>query len=805
MMKRILALLLCVATLVSMLAVFTSCGKKDEDYKGQYITIYLTDNVYDLDPAKAYKNEALAKVVGLMFDTLFTLDEKGKVKKSLVKEYWTEENESAGEYKMYLRLKNTNWSDGTAVSANDIVFAWKRLLEVDADYEAAALLFDIKNARAAKEGDASIDDVAIYPSEQQLLEIQFEGKIDYDQFLLNMTSLALAPLRDDIVSKGDDWAKKPGTMVCSGPFKLGRINWIQDLTTKYRDDTYIQTDEKTGEVVYDENGKPVTGGEFFSQRVSDFILERNVYYYRDVEKDDLFKSVEPYRLCVDCSLTDEQLATAYDEGIIMYVGDIPLSLRSGSSLADDAVVAETSLSTNALYFNQNYVFDDGSEEGCKLFAIPEVRQALSLAINRDALVDAIVYAETATGLVPTGVFQTDSKKTTFRSEAGSASEYLSYDLDKAKSLLSSVDIDPSEFYFTLTYADYDEVHTAVATAVVKAWQDLGFNAQLMGYDENGNLIKYDQNGNLTDSDKPGALTVRSTIINNDFYKYTGETPSDICDDLYAEDLKRGNFQVILIDSVAYTADAYSMLAPYAKAFSGKAMDMSDTSNYRLTPHVTGYDSEEYNDIMEAVHFLQYYNKFNSPNGVLATTYFNQFESAEQNAAAEKAMYDKITAIYEKYGVSTDAKSYLDSKATLLHAAEDILMKDMPVAPLFFNLEATVTSSKLKGLDSTYYIPATFAEAKIKSYDDYLAAGKEFLTDNFSAMGFTKSVGCAFAIKDGATQEDIDAAFELFKTANTVYGQFFLDEKEAAAANKPAATPATPVESEEEQEEEASAA
>ena len=66
--------------------------KKDEDYKGQYITIYLTDNVYDLDPAKAYKNEALAKVVGLMFDTLFTLDEKGKVKKSLVKEYWTESN-----------------------------------------------------------------------------------------------------------------------------------------------------------------------------------------------------------------------------------------------------------------------------------------------------------------------------------------------------------------------------------------------------------------------------------------------------------------------------------------------------------------------------------------------------------------------------------------------------------------------------------------------------------------------------------------------------------------------------------------
>ena len=138
MTKRIFALLLCAATLLTSLA-FVGCDNKDnkkekEEDKGQYITTYLTDNVYDLDPAKAYTNEALANVVSLMFDTLFKLDKNGKVKKSLVKEYVIEENEAAGEYKMQLYLNDTNWSDGTAVSANDIVFAWKRLLEVDANY-----------------------------------------------------------------------------------------------------------------------------------------------------------------------------------------------------------------------------------------------------------------------------------------------------------------------------------------------------------------------------------------------------------------------------------------------------------------------------------------------------------------------------------------------------------------------------------------------------------------------------------------------------------------------------------------------
>jgi len=738
MMKRILALLLCAATL---LTTFIGCSKnEDEDYKGQYITVYLTDNVYDLDPAKAYKNEALAKVVGLMFDTLFTLDKNGKVQKSLVKEYWTEENESAGEYKMYLRLKDTHWSDGTAVSANDIVFAWKRLLEVDADQEAASLLFDIKNARAAKEGDASIDDVAIYPSEEQLLEIQFEGKVNYNQFLLNLTSLALAPLRDDIVSKSDDWAKKPGTMVCSGPFKLGRINWISDVTVKYEDPTYIEVDEN-GEPKYNDDGELTIGGSFSSQKVTDFILERNVYYYRENEEDvSLFKSVTPYRICVDCSLTDDQLAAAYEAGVVLYVSDVPLSLRSGdNALTKDVKVAETSLSTNAIYFNQKAMIKDGSDEGSALFANAKVRQALSMAIDRQALAEAIVYAQAATGYVPTGVFDSNSKKTSFRDAASSAYDSLKTDPIAAAALLSEAGIKAGKYSFSLTYAAYDEVHELIATKVAEAWTALGFKV---------------------------TLNPRGTITNNDYYKYTGETPKDICDNLYNQDLASGSFEAIIFDSVAYSADPYSMLSPFAKPFSGKAMDMSDTSNYQLTPHITGYDSEKYNNLMEAVYFLQYYDKFNSPSGVLATTYFNQFESTEQNAALEKAMYDTVTAVYDEYNVSTDAKNYLASKTALLHAAEDMLMEDLPVVPLVFNLEATATSGKLKNLKSTYYMTANFAKAKVGSYEDYLAAGKEFVTANFDNLAFNDFENCAYA------------KFEDFKTANTVYAQFYLDEKEA---------------------------
>ena len=580
---------------------------------------------------------------------------------------------------MEIYLKNTCWSDGTPISANDVVFAWKRLLEVDANYEAACLLFDIKNARAAKEGDMSIDDVGIYPEEPQMLKVTFEGPIDYNHFIRNLTSLALAPLRENVVTKSDDWAKKPGTMVCSGPFKLSRVNLKLDPSIKYYDETHKEFDEVLGEYVY--------GKDCSQQTITDFMLERNNYYYRDAEEDSLFKSVKPYKICVDCSLTDEQLLAAYEAGMILYIGDVPMSLRKDTAIAKDAKKDKYSLSTNSIYLNQKAMVDDGSEEGYALFADAKVRQALSMVIDREALAEAIVYAEAATGLIPTGVYETNSIKKKFRAACDAAYTALAVDEDGAKALLREAGItSPSKYSFSISCAAYDEVHCFVAETVAEAWNKLGFNV---------------------------TVNKRGTIVNNDYYKHTDSTPADICDDLYAEDFRAGRFEALVFDYVAPTTDAFSMLAPFAKTFSGRGMDMSDTENYILTPHITGYDSHEYNVLMENIH-------------------------------AEKT---------------------ISNRADMYREAEAMLMADMPIIPIVFNYHATVTSSRLKSVSSTYFLSANFQKVKIKSYDDYLAVGKKFITDNFAYLKFTEANECAYK------------EFEAFKTANTVYSHFFLDEKE----------------------------
>ena len=662
MMKRVMALILCLLMCASAVSL-VACSKKDETYKGEYIIMYLTENMYDLDPANAYYNESTRNVVSMLFETLFTLDENGKVKKALAADYKIIEDKKKNEYKMEITLGDSFWSDNTPISANDVVFAWKRILDVEASYESAALLYDIKNARAIKEGEKSIDDLGLY-ADNKIVTIEFEGKIDYDQFLMNLTSLALAPLNEASV-KSEDWAKKPASMVCSGPFKLSRIYFAEDRKTTYLDNNYAEITDN-GVLVH--NGyKPHK-----AQIITSFIIERNAYYFRNTEEEQAVDiSVTPYRIIVDCALSDEELKDAYEAGQILYMGDIPLSLRNEYK-DDENLTVKDSLSTHTYYLNQKaLVKKAGSETGEAIFAIKEVRQALSKAIDREAIADMVVFAEAATGIVPTGVFSSGTVKKTFREVCNNNYANLTKNMDEAIALLDAAGIDADDYSFSITVAAYDEVHIAIAEQVAKAWgrDGLGFNVE---------------------------IKLRGTIANNDYAKETMNIPTDVCDDLYMKDLKSGDFEVIALDAVATVATPYAVLAPYAKAFSGQGMVMpsfiggsnssTDEITYNLTPHITGYDSGEYNDIME--------NIFNEKN--------------------------------------------IKDRNNDLIRAEEILMEDMPVIPVVFNQYATLKSKDLNLKNKTlwwtknsdYYATTNFTKMVVKEYDEYLVTCEAYLAEHF---------------------------------------------------------------------------
>lgn len=609
MTKRITALLL---SIICCLGLLTACydRKIDGEYvKGAEITLYLSEPVYELDPALCYTNDSALQLCGLIFDTLFTINEKGKVVNSLVESYEIKEDEKTQEYYMMLHLKKDNcWSDGTVVSAEDVVYSIKRVLDASFNSEAACLLYDIKNARQAKLGDCSIDDVGVYAHDSTTLQINFEGKIDYDQFILNLASPLLAPLKENTVEGYADWSKRPATAVYSGPFMVRRVNYG---------------------LSEDGSATPET---------AEMLLERNPYFRRNSEDKHLDKAVSPYRLIIDFSLTKEEQLDKFAAGEIFYVGDIALSARSG--YVDTATVTDL-MSTHVYYLNQNadIAKADGTTE--KLFANKEVRLALSAAIDREAIAQTVVFARAASALVPYGVFNAGTVKESFR-EVGGSIIGTTADMSAAQSHISASGINPSDYTFTISVRPEDEVHMAIATAVCEAWCQLGFNVTL---DE----VKLTKNDEL----------------------YAGEPALSFYDDIFAERFAANDYQVIAIDYQAPTADAFSILAPFARSLSGQGQDMEEASKtgiYEDKPHRTGYDSAEFEALMEEI-----------------------------------------------FAIKNDPAA----RAAKLHDAEKMLLEDMPVIPVIFNQNAYIISGDLSGQTSTYFGYRNFNRLQLKDYIQYL--------------------------------------------------------------------------------------
>ncbi|MBQ2278238.1 MAG: peptide ABC transporter substrate-binding protein [Clostridia bacterium] len=582
-MKKVLSLVLAMITAGSVLAGCTTLEKDETgNYdKGAIIDMYLTTEVYDFDPQNSITDDAMLKAYSLMYEGLTTIDENGKWQKALMKNYKVEKD-AEGEFSILITLNNTRWSDGRTVQAADFVYSWKRLLEADAANEASSLLYDIKNARDVKTGDATVDDLGIAAVDTYVLQVEFEQKVDLDLFFENCSSIALVPLREDVITRYKDnddveiWAQKSTSIVTNGPFCPKEI--IYGTTLR---------------------------------------LERSSYYYLDAEKEEpLDKFVIPYRLLTTygTGTAEDQLA-ALNSGSIFYNGELPLSARA--QYANDVNLTDM-MGTHTYVFNTNN----------SLFAKPEVRKALSMAIDRNQIVSIVTYAKAATGYVPYKVF--DSKSGTSFREVGGNILSSTADVAGAKSLLSSAGVNGGSF--TLSVRN-NEVDLAIADYVAGVWGDLGFNVTVEA--------------------------VKTTANSTD--------PQNLKVDNFQLLYDSGEFDVIAIDMMMLSTDAFSALSQFAVSFSGNGVDM-DSENYDLYGHVSGYANEEYNALIESAY-------------------------AEKDRAA---------------------------RAAILHQAEAKLLEDMPVIPVVFLQDAYLSSTELSGIESTYYGTRDFKDVQLKDYMTYKA-------------------------------------------------------------------------------------
>ncbi len=614
MMKRTISLLLCVVTiLLAMSVILTSC-KKNENDKGPFIRMFLSEPIYDTDPLEAFDNADTLQVIGLLYEGLFVADDDGDPKKALVDDYEYEKDDKRGIYTLTLDLKTTYWNDGVQVTAAHAAYAFERLFDPECSHPATAMLYDIKNARKIAEGELgyTVDDLGVRTSASSATQftIEFEHDIDVKNFLRVLCSPALYPVRDDVIVYNEDWSKNLATMKFSGPFMIRSMNY----------------EEKDG-----------------------FILERNPYYYKNKDKENerVDKHVTPYRLIADFTTPIEEQLENYDtreKGSIYYFGNIPLAGRSGSTFEGLLKKGDVNpaTSTHVYYLNQNAEIG-----GQKLFANENVRKALSLALDREDIADELVFANPADALVPEAILNRPDRNSTFRKK-GESLISTSADMEEARDLLAEAGINPAKFSFSITVYAHDTDHVATAEMAKSAWEELGFKVTV------------------------NKLEVYETI-DPETREGTGTYMNP-----YKEALKSGDFQVIALDLVCPTVDAYGILAPFATPFSGNAIEMDYTVNpdYELTPHITGYSSEEYDDKIE--------------------------EAFDAQKEKDRAEY--------------------------LHEAEAILMDDMPVIPVVYNQNFSLDSRKLGKIKESFFCQANFVKTKLSGYFD-LAIEEGFINSD----------------------------------------------------------------------------
>lgn len=467
-MKKIISLLLAVTMLAICLA---GCTKiKSPDTTGAVIDVYMGTKVVNLDPATAYTDENAVKILSLIFEGLMRINANGKLEKALAKKYEVYTDDKTGDTVMRIRLNTTYWSDSSLVQSNDIVYAWKRILDPEFNTEAASMLYCIQGARQAKLGQIGIDDIGLYAISKDKIEIRFEEGADIDEFLYNLASPALVPLRENKISLyTDTWSRSSTDLSTNGPFRARK---------------------------------------FSSDESETLMLERSKYYYRNnnLRSETLDKSVTPYRILVHYSdpidsgivyseSASTDIVTQYANNEIFYVSNLTGAAVNSFSKTKTQDLA----STYSYYFNTDVA----------LFKDANVRYALSIAIDRAAIAAAVGGgADAATGLVPSMIFNT-SKSNSFR-KAGGAILSASANVDEARSLLTSAGINPASYGDIYLYYLSDKTNDSYYSAqmgykskekisaefVEQAWESLGFSVVLKGvtaaeYETAYNTKEYD--------------------------------------------------------------------------------------------------------------------------------------------------------------------------------------------------------------------------------------------------------------------------------------------------------------------------
>ena len=420
MKKKLLALLLTACMVVSVAA----CGSETEApataaSEGKELAVQIGPDPETVDPALSSASDS-GNMILHAFECLLTVGQDGNLQPGQAETWETSEDGLTWTFHLRDGLK---WSDGSALTANDFVYSWKRVCDpvVAAPY-AETVLGMVKGYDEAIAGNT--DALAVTATDDKTLVVELNAPCSFFGSLAAFATLS--PVQQaTIEANGDAWATAPETYVSNGPFNM--TEWVPG---------------------------------------SHIIFSKNANYWNaDAIKLGSIKFV---------LMEDSNAAySAYQTGEVLLIKDVPTeeipSLKDNGEFHVEPIIGTYYLSLNT----EREPFNN-----------PDVRKALSLAIDREYVAGTLMQGtySAASNFMGPGWIDADGKE--FMANANGGEVYIdttnhAANLEQAKQLLADAGYPNGEGFPAISYTTNDAgYHKVVAEYLQQAYAELGIDLQV---------------------------------------------------------------------------------------------------------------------------------------------------------------------------------------------------------------------------------------------------------------------------------------------------------------------------------------
>ena len=398
-------------------------------------TVQYGPNPETLDPALNSSIDG-ANTLITVFEPLLLIDENNEVIPGQAESYTVSDDGLVWTFTMRDGLK---WSDGSDLTAKDFEYSFKRLAAPDtaAPYAetVVGMIDGYEDAIGNPDADGNtttepdFDALNVVASEDgKTLTVTLSYPCAYFDKLAAFA--AMSPVQQATVeANGDAWCTAPDTYVCNGPYYIS--DWVP------------------------------------SERI---VLTKNPNYVGGWDSSKIVSDTITLLLLEDSSAA----YAAYNSGEAQLVKDVPTDEIPSLTKAEDGgdFYVDTILGTYYISLN------DQKEP----FTDPNVRKALSLAIDRDYVANTIMQGTytPAYNLVGPGIVDESGM---FYDNANDGKTYISDDyeanLEAAKQALADAGYPNGEGFPTIEYSTNDAgYHTPVAEYLQQAWGELGITVNI---------------------------------------------------------------------------------------------------------------------------------------------------------------------------------------------------------------------------------------------------------------------------------------------------------------------------------------